>query len=133
ARALQRLPGDQLVLALVDDLGVPLDPGAHRAARHPVRALAAEQFHFLEVLNEARQLVELTPGLVQLRSGPIDDDGALAPGAVARCDGGMRPLRLVGGEAQSGIDRAPAAESAVDQEASQKGQSDAGGARLALL
>src|SRR4051812_6271509 len=37
-RAADRTPGDELIDALVQDLGVPFEAAAHRAARAPARA-----------------------------------------------------------------------------------------------
>src|SRR5690606_1246959 len=71
---LERTPCQQLVLAGVGDLRVPLHPGPRRALGDPVGAPVARLPHLLEVVHHARQVLEVTPEAEHLGKGLLDGD-----------------------------------------------------------
>src|SRR5512132_1962798 len=86
-RARERTPSNHLVLDLVDDLGIPLHARAGGCFRHPVRSLGARHTYRLEVLHEAREILEVTPEAIELLERPTDCDGILHVYAAATPQG----------------------------------------------
>ena len=62
----KRAPREQLVLDLVDDLGVPLDGQPGRTRGDPVRCAVRRFRHPVEVRHEPRQILEATPERVDV-------------------------------------------------------------------
>ena len=71
--AVERAPGNDLVRALLGDLGVPLMPLAADLG-DPVEMRVVGLRDRLDGLHEARELLELRPLVVDGRDGTVDGD-----------------------------------------------------------
>src|SRR3954469_9998022 len=80
------LPGDELSRNVVDDLGVPFDPGACRSVRDPVRSPVTEVRYRLEMIQHLRQVREIPPEFVDLACRLPDRDRPLDLDRLARVD-----------------------------------------------
>src|SRR5262249_2452199 len=75
--ARQRLPSDQPVLDLVDDLRGPLERLSDRPAEDPGRGPARRGSHPLDVADHATHRAEVAPEAEELGRRLADDDRAL--------------------------------------------------------
>src|ERR1043165_6476915 len=73
-RAFERAPRDQFSGAVVRDFRVPLDRRTRGRFRLPVRAARARLGDRLQMLHEARQVLEVVPELIKLFGRAVDDD-----------------------------------------------------------
>ena len=120
-------PGDELVLALVDDFGIPFDIGAESALRFPVRVFVVEGFDVFQVSHDLRQIVQVSPELIEFFGRLVDDDCAFEFEPFLRGDGGARVV--VGGvDAEGFVALAVSAEAAPDEAGADGGEQQARGA-----
>ena len=127
-----RLPGDQLVGPVGDDLGVPGDRAAGRRPRLPARVRRVDDADRLQVGHEPRQVLEVAPERVALLGRAVDGERLADVNAlvdVVAAEEGVPLVRRV--EPEGGVHLAIAGRGPVEQEPAEDRQGQPAGRPLA--
>src|SRR3954465_7155157 len=73
----ERSPENEIILALLDDLGVPGYAQSKRGARFPMGAAIALRFNRAQMAHKARQIFEISPKTENLFDRLVDGETPL--------------------------------------------------------